>query len=96
MIKLPPKPQVNPNNNINYRLPPRPIHPGMQQQGQGSNRSFDNDTSRQREKSKENLRNLGAQIVEGNNMIRPPTGSSNNRIGRSNSQQKVVYPSWWG
>ena len=62
MMKLPPKPQGNPNN-INYRLPPRPVHPGVQPPGQSSNKSFDNDTSRQREKSKENLRNIGAQIV---------------------------------
>lgn len=52
MIKLPPKPQVNPNNlnnNINYRLPPRPMYPGMQQNpNQGSNKSFDHDTNRQR------------------------------------------------
>jgi hypothetical protein len=49
-IKLPPKPQVNPNNvnNVNYRLPPRPIYPGAQQGNQGSNKSFDYDTSRQR------------------------------------------------
>ncbi len=46
-MKLPPKPQVNPNNNINYRLPPRPIYPGLQP-NQGSNRSFDPDTNRQR------------------------------------------------
>ncbi len=103
-MKLPPKPQGNPNNsnNINYKLPPRPMYPGMQPPNQGSNKSFDYDTSRQREKSKENLRNLGAQIVQGkDNMnlnlnLRPPSSSSNNRIGRSNSQQKVVYPSWWG
>ena len=105
MIKLPPKPQGNPNNsnNINYKLPPRPMYPGMQPSNQGSNKSFDYDTSRQREKSKENLRNLGAQIVQGkdnvnvNVYLRPPSAASNNnRIGRSNSQQKVVYPSWWG
>jgi hypothetical protein len=48
-MKLPPKPQINPNNNnnINYRLPPRPNYPGVQQ-GNGSNKSFDYDTSRQR------------------------------------------------
>ena len=103
-MKLPPKPQGNPNNshNINYKLPPRPMYPGMQSPNQGSNKSFDYDTSRQREKSKENLRNLGAQIVQGKDNInvninlRPPSAASNNRIGRSNSQQKVVYPSWWG
>ncbi len=47
-MKLPPKPQVNPNNNINYKLPPRPMYPGMNPPGQGSNKSFDYDTSRQR------------------------------------------------
>jgi len=104
MMKLPPKPQGNQNNshNINYKLPPRPMYPGMQAPNQGSNKSFDYDTSRQREKSKENLRNLGAQIVQGKDNVnvnvnmRPPSAASNNRIGRSNSQQKVVYPSWWG
>lgn len=47
MAKLPPKPHGNPSNNINYKLPPRPFYPGGQVQ-QGSNRSFDYETSRQR------------------------------------------------
>ena len=75
------------------------MYPRMQPPNQGSNKSFDYDTSRQRGKSKEILRNLGAQIVQGkddmnlNVNLRPPSSSSNNRIGRSSSQQKVVYPS---
>ena len=40
-MKMPPKPQVNPNgNNINYRLPPRPVYGGGQG-SQESNRSYD-------------------------------------------------------
>lgn len=98
MPKLPPKPHGVANNNISYKLPPRPNYHGVQPQ-QGSNKSFDYETNRSREKSRQNLMNIGAQIVAGrDNMIRPPSSSSNNnnRIGRSNSQQKVVYPSWWG
>ncbi len=47
MMKLPPKPQVNPTNNINYKLPPRPVHLGIHQ-NQPSNKSFDHDTNQQR------------------------------------------------
>lgn len=47
VAKLPPKPHGNPNNNINYKLPPRPIYPGMKPQ-QESNKSYDYETSRQR------------------------------------------------
>ncbi len=62
-IKLPPKPQGSgTNNNINYKLPPKPVYGG------GSNnvinRSYEQETNRSREKSKENLRNIGAQIVQ--------------------------------
>jgi hypothetical protein len=91
-MKLPPKPQQgpnNPNNGINYRLPPKPSY----NQGTSSNRSYEYDNSRSREKSKENLRNVGAQIVQSKEQPRPPSSS---RIGRSSSQQRVNYPSWWG
>jgi hypothetical protein len=50
MMKMPPKPQQNPNNsnnNINYRLPPRPMYPGMQPPNP-NNKSYDIDTARQR------------------------------------------------
>lgn len=47
MMKLPPKPQGQGVNNINYKLPPRPVYGGINQ-GNNSNRSFDNDTSRSR------------------------------------------------
>lgn len=46
-MKLPPKPQGN--SNVNYRLPPKPVYG---QGGNSSNRSYDNDISRSREKSK--------------------------------------------
>jgi hypothetical protein len=50
IMKLPPKPQGNPNvsNNINYKLPPRPMYPGMQSPAQSNNKSYDYDTNRQR------------------------------------------------
>lgn len=89
-MRMPPKPQQQSgNNNINYRLPPKPSY----NQGGSSNRSYDYDTSKSREKSKQNLRNVGAQIVQSKESPRPP---SSNRIGRSSSQQRVNYPSWWG
>ena len=45
-----------------------------------------------REKSKENLRNVAQQIVGNKKVERLET----NRVVRYNSQQKVVYQSWWG
>ena len=62
-MKLPPKPQ-GAQQNINYRLPPKPAS-----NNQNVNKSLDygeKDTSREREKSKENLRNVGINVLNSN------------------------------
>ncbi len=90
-MRLPPKPPASNQvqNNLNYRLPPKPSNNQINPVNP-VNRSYDYDVGR--EKSKENLRNVAQQIVGNKKVERPET----NRVVRSNSQQKVVYPSWWG
>lgn len=84
--RLPPRPQGLPN----YKLPPRPSY-HIPMNNSGVNRS--NDLS-QRDSSKENLKNIGARIV---NDCKPAVMTPiNSRMGRCNSAQKVIYPSWWG
>ena len=85
--KLPPRP--NGQNNASYKLPPRPLN---NSRVAGSNRSIDTsrEKNRDRSMSKENLRNAGERIVSGGQIPQPPQ-----RIQRSSSAQKVVYPSWW-
>jgi hypothetical protein len=72
-----------------YRLPPKPsyIHPNPSQLVNRSEIS-------QREQSKENLRNIGSRIVNDSKPIMTP--NLPNKISRSNSAQRVVYPAWWG
>lgn len=84
---MPPKPQGIPS----YKMPPKPMY-HIPLANNGVNRS--NDLS-QREKSKENLRNLGAQIVNDGKPI-PMTPNPRKNIVRCNSAQKIIYPSWWG
>ena len=80
--KLPPKPQGLPN--YNYKLPPKPSY---HLPNSGVNRSSE---VASRDSSKENLKNVGARIV---NDVRPVMTP---KIGRSSSAQKVIYPCWWG
>lgn len=49
----------------------------------------------QRQSSKENLRNIGARIV---NDCKPVVMTPNPRkdVVRCNSAQKIIYPNWWG
>lgn len=88
--KLPPKPQGLPS----YKLPPKPnYHITPSQNNSMVNKS--SDISTQREQSKENLRNLGARIV---NDVKPIIMTPNPKVNmpRCNSAQKVIYPCWWG
>lgn len=99
---LPPKvPRPPPSNQMNYKLPPRPA--SKQQSGQvpSKNVSYDYgmkkyiserersierlNTDRDRQRSKQNLKRVGERAVV-----------QSRGIGRSNSVQRVVYPSWWG
>jgi hypothetical protein len=82
--RLPPRPQGL--ANINYKLPPKPSY---HLPSSGVNRSSEVSA---RDSSKENLRNIGARIVNDGKPVMTP----NPRIGRCNSAQKVIYPSWWG
>ena len=85
--RLPPKPQGIPN--YNYKVPPRPSY-HLPNSNSGANRSSE---ASQRDSSKENLKNIGARIVNNGKPIMTPMPQ---RMGRCNSAQKVVYPSWWG
>lgn len=91
---LPPKvPRPPPSNQLNYKLPPKPTKQATK------NISYDYNSNRlnssrqksierlntDRDRSKENLKRVGERAVQ-----------SRGSIGRSNSVQKVVYPSWWG
>ena len=84
--KLPPKPNGN-QINQQYRLPPKPVN-----RVPYSNKSIDKYEEQKiesaRDKSKENLRKVGENIVSGGKPV-------SNRIGRCNSAQKIVYPNWW-
>jgi hypothetical protein len=82
--RLPPRPIGIPN--CNYKLPPKPSY-HLPNGNSAVNRSSE---VSQRDSSKENLRNIGARIVNDSKPVMTP------RIGRCNSAQKVIYPSWWG
>ena len=81
-----PKPNGN-QINQQYRLPPKPVN-----RVPYSNKSIDKYEEQKiesaRDKSKENLRKVGENIVSGGKPV-------SNRIGRCNSAQKIVYPNWW-
>lgn len=48
-MKLPPKPNGQGTNNINYKLPPKPVYGGNYHNNNNNvNRSYDQDTSRSR------------------------------------------------
>jgi len=88
VARLPPKPQGIPS--YNYKVPPRPSYL-LPQPNSGSNKSID---IPQRDSSKENLRNIGARIV---NDVKPiMTPDPRRELGRCSSARKVIYPSWWG
>ncbi len=98
---LPPKPVLN-NNVPNYKLPPKPNNhiSGKQnnsidysRQQKSRDRISSKDLPSAREKSKENLIRAGQNILNQDNMKSPKV--SENRVVRSSSAQKVIYPSWW-
>jgi hypothetical protein len=106
---LPPKPvQNNPNNNVSYKLPPKPspLVPSKQNNSVDYSRPSSRDNSSrekgqqiaQRDRSKENLIRAGQQILVDDGLKSPKINNDyqpKNRVVRSSSAQKVVYPSWW-
>ena len=84
--RLPPRPQGLPL----YKLPPKPSY-HIPYSNNAVNRSSE---VSQRDQSKENLRNLGARIV---NEVKPVmTPNPKREFVRCNSAQKIIYPNWWG
>ena len=103
---LPPKPVQNNGNNVNYKLPPKPtpLIASKQNNSVDYSRPYSSRQKAQlqvqevqRERSKQNLIRAGQQILNEDNLKSPKItdNSPKNRIVRSNSAQKVVYPSWW-
>lgn len=101
---LPPKPvQHNPNNNVSYKLPPKPspLVPSKQNNSVDYSRPSSREKGQQlsqRERSKENLIRAGQQILMDDGLKSPKINNEyqpKNRVVRSSSAQKVVYPSWW-
>lgn len=56
-MKLPPKPPQGAQQNLNYRLPPKPVYNNQQ-----VNKSLDYG-EKERERSKENLINVGMKVL---------------------------------
>jgi hypothetical protein len=66
-VRLPPKPPMaNNGNNVgsyNYKLPPKPVYQNNPHNPNNVNRSMDREAQNSREKSRENLRNVGINII---------------------------------